>query len=72
MHLTRCRRSFDEVRRAIDGDGEPEEEIGDLLFASVNVARHLKIDPEAAAEKTCNKFVSRFAEMERQADSKAG
>ena len=32
-----------------------------------NVARHLKIDPEAAAEKTCNKFVSRFAEMERQA-----
>ena len=30
-------------------------------------ARHLKIDPEAAAEKTCNKFVSRFAEMERQA-----
>lgn len=45
----------------------PEEEIGDLLFASVNVARHLKIDPEAAAEKTCNKFVSRFAEMERQA-----
>ena len=50
-----------------DGDGDPEEEIGDLLFASVNVARHLKIDPEAAAEKTCNKFVSRFAEMERQA-----
>ena len=49
------------------GDGDSEEEIGDLLFASVNVARHLKIDSEAAAEKTCNKFVSRFAEMERQA-----
>ena len=43
------------------------EEIGDLLFAAVNVARHLKVDPERAMEKTCNKFVSRFADMERQA-----
>ena len=59
--LDKVQEELDEVRRAIDGDGDPEEEIGDLLFASVNVARHLKIDPEAAAEKTCNKFVSRFA-----------
>ena len=65
--LDKVQEELDEVRRAIDGDGDPEEEIGDLLFASVNVARHLKIDSEAAAEKTCNKFVSRFAEMERQA-----
>ena len=65
--LDKVQEELDEVRRAINGDGDPEEEIGDLLFASVNVARHLKIDPEAAAEKTCNKFVSRFAEMERQA-----
>lgn len=65
--LDKVQEELDEVRRAIDGDGDPEEEIGDLLFASVNVARHLKIDPEAAAEKTCNKFVSRFGEMERQA-----
>ena len=55
---------WDNVKDALD---KVQEEIGDLLFASVNVARHLKIDPEAAAEKTCNKFVSRFAEMERQA-----
>ncbi len=58
---------LDEVRRAMQGDGDPEEEIGDLLFAAVNVARHLKVDPERAMEKTCNKFVSRFAGMERQA-----
>ena len=51
--LDKVQEELDEVRRAIDGDGDPEEEIGDLLFASVNVARHLKIDPEAAAEKTC-------------------
>ena len=65
--LDKVQEELDEVRRAIDGDGDPEEEIGDLLFASVNVARHLKIDPEAAAEKTCNKFVRRFADMEQQA-----
>ena len=62
--LDKVQEELDEVRRAIDGDGDPEEEIGDLLLrsASVNVARHLKIDPEAAAEKTCEQcFVSRFA-----------
>ena len=67
--LDKVQEELDEVRRAIDGDGNPEEELGDLLFASVNVARHLKIDSEAAAEKTCNKFVSRFAEMEQQANA---
>ena len=65
--LEKAGEELDEVKRAIAGDGDPEEEIGDLLFAAVNVARHLKVDPERAMEKTCNKFVRRFAEMERQA-----
>ena len=65
--LEKVEEELDEVKRAVAGDGDPEEELGDLLFAAVNVARHLKVDPERAMEKTCNKFVRRFAEMERQA-----
>ena len=44
-----------------------EEEIGDLIFAVTTVSRFVKVDSERAAEKTCNKFVRRFADMEQQA-----
>lgn len=41
-----------------------EEEMGDLLFTAINLARHLKIDPESAL-RSCNaKFRRRFAAME--------
>jgi ATP diphosphatase len=39
-------------------------EVGDLLFAAVNLARHLKIDPEAAVRATNIKFERRFAAIE--------
>ncbi|MEA4961285.1 MAG: nucleoside triphosphate pyrophosphohydrolase [Lutispora sp.] len=41
-----------------------EEEIGDLLFAVVNVARFLKMQPELALTKTINKFILRFSYIE--------
>ena len=40
------------------------EELGDLLFAVVNVARFLKIQPELALTGTINKFIKRFEYME--------
>lgn len=42
-----------------------EEEYGDLLFAMVNVGRFLDIQPEVALNRTIDKFVRRFREMER-------
>lgn len=44
-----------------------EEEVGDLLFTAVNLARHLKIDPESALRATNAKFRQRFGAMETEA-----
>ena len=65
--LDKVEEELAEVRAAINGNGDIEEEIGDLIFAVTNVSRFVKVDSERAAEKTCNKFVRRFADMETQA-----
>jgi len=50
------------------GDASPEaaEEIGDLLFAVVNLARKLKIDPERELRTTTHRFRERFRHVERR------
>ena len=48
---------------------ETQEELGDLLFAVVNLARKLKIDPEEALYRASDKFVARFAHMESAASA---
>lgn len=46
------------------------EELGDLLFAVVNVARFLDVDPEQALHASCDKFVRRYSGMEALAQEK--
>lgn len=47
-----------------------KEEIGDLLFSCVNVARFLKVDEEIALNHTIDKFIKRFDYIERTAKEK--
>lgn len=58
-----------ELRAAVvSGDTEAiGDELGDLLFAAVKVARFAGIDPEQAAHAACEKFIRRFAAMETAA-----
>ncbi|MBR4944480.1 MAG: nucleoside triphosphate pyrophosphohydrolase [Peptococcaceae bacterium] len=53
-----------EIDAAMKGDGDVEEEIGDLLFSAVNLARFAKVDPEQALNRSVQKFVDRFRAME--------
>lgn len=49
------------------GDREAQEaELGDLLFSVVNLARHLKVNPEMALRQTAQRFTSRFARVEAE------
>ncbi len=65
--LHKIREEADEIEDALDrGDaGELAAETGDLLFALVNLARHVGADPEAALRGTNAKFERRFAYIER-------
>jgi ATP diphosphatase len=65
--LAKIREEADEIEAALDG-GRADEvpgEIGDLLFAVVNLARHHDTDPETALRGTNQKFERRFAFIER-------
>ncbi len=64
--LRKIREEADEIEAALYGDqSEAAAEVGDLLFAAVNLARHLRADPEAVLRQTNQKFERRFAAIER-------
>lgn len=58
---------IDELKATEIGTPEAEDELGDLLFTVVNVARKMGIDAESALRRTCVKFSGRFESMEEAA-----
>lgn len=65
--LDKLAEEADELRRAAQGDGDPEEELGDLLFAAVKAGRFLGLDSEQALTQACDKFIRRFQSVEERA-----
>ena len=57
---------LEELKAATTGQGDPAEELGDLLFAAVNVARFLSVDPEDTLQAASDKFAARFRLVEQQ------
>ena len=62
-----CREIEAEIAAGASAD-RVESEVGDLLFTVVNLARHLKVDPELALKRTNRKFRSRFSSMEQASE----
>jgi ATP diphosphatase len=56
-----------EVHSTAENRSAVEEEFGDVLFTAINLARHLKLDPESALRATNAKFRRRFRSMESMA-----
>ncbi|MDF2632602.1 MAG: mazG [Caproiciproducens sp.] len=67
--LDKVAEETDELKEAVASGNQEDcvEELGDLLFSVVNVARFLEVEPEHALSLSCDKFISRFQEMEQLA-----
>lgn len=65
--IRKVEEEVEEVRETFElGQDKRNEEIGDLLFAVVNLARLLKVDPEEALSAANRKFTARFSYIEEQ------
>ena len=66
--LAKLREEIDEIEAELAhapvDSGRAADEVGDLLFAVANLARHLEIDPDQALRRTNAKFVRRFGAIE--------
>ncbi|WP_127089314.1 nucleoside triphosphate pyrophosphohydrolase [Aquabacter cavernae] len=71
--LAKIREETEEVDEALAAGGTDaiRDEVGDLLFAVVNLARHAGVDPEAALRGTNQKFTRRFAFIEDSLSAQA-
>ncbi len=73
--LEKIEEELGEIRHEIDvgaGHDRLEDEIGDLLFVCVNLARHMKVNPEAALQRANVKFARRFRRIEEMLSQRGG
>jgi len=66
------RSEVEELSQALEesDDGHVCEELGDVIFSAVNVARFARVDSEEALTKACDKFIARFEKVEKLAQNK--
>tara|TARA_Y100001960_G_scaffold252280_1_gene269357 strand:+ start:16 stop:771 length:756 start_codon:yes stop_codon:yes gene_type:complete len=64
--IAKVEEELNELKEAIKINKGKEEELGDLLFAIVNLSRHLDIDPENSLNNAINKFSIRFNKIEKR------
>ena len=67
--IEKIKEELNEVKEEIkklNNDKKIKNEIGDLIFSVINLARFIGIDPEESLERTNIKFINRFNEMERK------
>jgi tetrapyrrole methylase family protein / MazG family protein len=62
--LDKLSEEVEELREAVAEKNRVPEELGDVLFTVVNLARHLNVDPELALRGAIERFISRFGAME--------
>ena len=62
--MDKLEEEFHELKTAVAENTNVEEELGDLLFAAVKIARFFQIDAETALAGTCEKFIRRFSGVE--------
>lgn len=65
--LDKLSEEIEELKQAVAQGSNIEEELGDLLFAAVNVSRFVHVDAEDALNKATDKFIRRFAKVEELA-----
>ena len=58
------REELEEIEEALGDPDKVEDELGDLLFAVVNLSRKLKVDGEVALQRATDKFSTRFRGVE--------
>jgi uncharacterized protein YabN with tetrapyrrole methylase and pyrophosphatase domain len=69
--LPKIAEELSELEAVLDDGDEARAELGDLLFAVVNVARHLGVDPETALRAATAKFRTRFDAVEELAKARS-